>query len=58
MRVGGDVILAVQGKTINTIQDIQNEIAHYKIGERITVTVLRNNRKVDVPIMLEEAPRQ
>src|SRR6185369_6710112 len=58
MRVGGDVILAIQGKTINTIQDIQNEIARYKIGERITVTVLRNNRKVDVPVTLEEYPRQ
>jgi S1-C subfamily serine protease len=58
MRVGGDVILAIQGKTINTIQDIQNEVAHYKIGERITVTVLRNNRKVDVPVTLEEYPRQ
>jgi S1-C subfamily serine protease len=58
IRVGGDVILSFQGKTINTIQDLQNEIARYKIGERVTVTVLRNNKKVDVPVTLEEAPRQ
>jgi putative serine protease PepD len=58
IRVGGDVILSVQGKSVNTIQDLQTEIARYKIGERITVTVMRNNRKVDVPVMLEEAPRQ
>jgi len=58
MRVGGDVILSVQGKTINTIQDLQNEIARYKIGDRVTVTVLRNNKKVDVPVTLEEIPRQ
>jgi putative serine protease PepD len=58
IRVGGDVILSVQGKTINTIQDLQTEIARYKIGERVTVTVLRNNKKVDVPVTLEEVPRQ
>jgi putative serine protease PepD len=58
IRVGGDVILSVQGKSINTTQDLQNEIARYKIGERVTVTVLRNNRKVDVPVTLDEYPRQ
>ena len=58
IRIGGDVILAIQGKTVNTIQDVQTEIARYKPGERVTVTVLRNNRKIDVPVTLEETPRQ
>jgi S1-C subfamily serine protease len=55
--VGGDVILEVQGKAVNTIQEVQTEVARYKPGEKITLTVLRNNRKIEVPLTLEESPR-
>ena len=56
--VGGDVILEFQGKSISSIQELLNEVDHYKAGEKITVTVLRGNRKIDVPLTLQEAPRQ
>jgi S1-C subfamily serine protease len=56
--VGGDVILAIGGKPVNTVPELQTEIYRYKPGDKMTVTVLRNNRKVDLPITLEEAPRQ
>jgi len=56
--VGGDVILQIQGKPVNTVQEIQTEIYRYKPGDRITLTLLRNNRKVEVPLTLEEAPVQ
>jgi S1-C subfamily serine protease len=56
--VGGDVILAVQGKEVNSLQQLQSEIDRHKPGETVTVTILRNNRKIDLPITLQEAPRQ
>ena len=56
--VGGDVILEFQGKTVNSVQELTSEIDRYKAGDKVTITVLRNNRKIDVPITLEEAPRQ
>ena len=56
--VGGDVILEVQGKAINSVQDLNTEIDRYKVGDKITLSVLRGNRKIDVPMTLEEAPRQ
>jgi len=56
--VGGDVILAIQGKPVNTLQEYQTEIARYKPGDKVSVTVLRNNRKVEIPVTLEETPRQ
>ena len=56
--VGGDVILAIQGKTVNAIPELQTEVYRYKPGDKITVTVLRNNRKLDIPVTLEEPPRQ
>jgi len=56
--VGGDVILKIQGKPVNTPQEIQTEIYRYKPGDRITVTVVRNNKEMDIPVTLEEFPRK
>ena len=56
--VGGDVLLELQGKAINSLQELASEVDRYKAGDRVTVTVLRGNRKIDVPVTLEEAPRQ
>jgi putative serine protease PepD len=55
---GGDVILAFQGKEVNSLQELAREIDRYKPGDKVTVTVLRGNRKVDLPIVLQEAPKQ
>jgi S1-C subfamily serine protease len=56
--VGGDVILEFQGKPVNSVQELTSETDKYKAGEKITLSVLRGNRRIDVPITLEEAPRQ
>src|SRR5262249_19416831 len=58
MPVGGDVILAFEGKPVNSPQEIATEIDRHKPGDKVTVTVLRGGRKIDVPIVLREAPRQ
>ncbi len=55
---GGDVILAIQGKEISSFQELATEIDRHKPGDRVTVTVLRGNRKIDLPVVLQEAPRQ
>jgi len=56
--VGGDVILAIQGKEIDSVQQLQSEIDHYKPGDAIKITVLRNNKKMDLAVTLQEARRQ
>ncbi len=56
--VGGDIILEVQSKAVNSIPELQTEIGRYRPGDRITVTVLRSNRRIELPILLEETPRQ
>lgn len=55
---GGDVILAIQGKNVNSFLELATEVDRYKPGERITVTVLRGNRKIDLQVTLQELPRQ
>jgi S1-C subfamily serine protease len=54
----GDVILQIQGKPVNTVQDLRTEIDRYKPGERVIVTILRNNKRMDVPVVLEDTPRK
>ena len=56
--VGGDILLEFQGKPVNSVQELATEIDRYKAGEKVTVTILRNNRRMDVPITLAEAPRE
>jgi putative serine protease PepD len=56
--VDGDVILQFQGKPVITVQDLLSEIDRYKAGQKVTLTVLRNNKKIEVPVTLEDAPRK
>jgi S1-C subfamily serine protease len=56
--VGGDVILAIQGKEVDTVQQLQTEVDRYKPGDSIKVTVLRNNKRTDLAVTLQEARRQ
>jgi putative serine protease PepD len=56
--VGGDVILAFQGKAVNSPQEMAGEVDRQKPGDRVTVTLLRNNQKMDLQVTLEEAPNR
>src|SRR5262245_40733248 len=56
--VGGDVILAIKGKGVNSFIELATEIDRYKPGDRVNVTILRNNRKMDLDVTLQELPRQ
>ena len=58
IQAGGDVILAVNGKDVNSFVELASEVDHHRPGETVTITVLRNNRKADLQVMLQEQPRQ
>jgi len=58
IQAGGDVILAVNGKDVNSFVELASEVDHHRPGEAITITVLRNNRKADLQVTLQEQPRQ
>jgi S1-C subfamily serine protease len=58
IQAGGDVILAVNGKDVNSFVELASEVDHHRPGESVTITVLRNNRKADLQVMLQEQPRQ
>lgn len=52
----GDVIVAVDGKSIGYSGQLQQRIAEYRPGDRVTLTIYRDRRPMDVSVRLGEAP--
>lgn len=52
----GDVIVAVDGKSIGYSGQLQQRIAEYRPGDRVTLTLYRDRRPMDVSVRLGEAP--
>ncbi|MCL4486710.1 MAG: PDZ domain-containing protein [Chloroflexi bacterium] len=58
VRIGGDVIVAVDGQAVTSVSDLQNAIAQDHVGQTVTLTVLRSGEQVDVSATLAPAPGQ
>ena len=50
----GDKLIALDGQSINTFDDIQNIINTKKVGDQVQVTVSRNKQMVTITIELTE----
>ena len=50
----GDIILAVNGVTIEEYGQFQDELEKHNIGDTVTLTLLRDGGQVDVRVALEE----
>jgi PDZ domain-containing protein len=50
-----DVIVAVDGKPVKSVDDLLNEVESHAPGESVTVTVLRGGREVEVPVTLGQS---
>lgn len=48
----GDIIISIEGKPVNNIQDYMFRMGQCKHGQTISVEVLRNNQKVGLLILL------
>jgi serine protease Do len=53
-----DRIREVQGRTVNSIDDIQRSIYGAAVGDRLQVVVERDGRRQEVSLTLVEAPRR
>lgn len=51
-----DVIIAADGNPVNTEADLRRAIQAHKIGDTISLTVLRNGRQMNINAQLAEAP--
>jgi S1-C subfamily serine protease len=54
LRVGGDVLVAVDGKEINNQTDLTLVLNRSRPGDSVKLTILRDGKKMDVPVKLGE----
>jgi len=54
--VGGDILIAFQGKPITSVPELAAQIDHFKAGDKVTFTILRGDQKLDVTVVLQETP--
>ncbi len=48
----GDIIVAMDGKPIKSVEDLYSALDAHKIGDTVTLTILRDDRKQDVKVTL------
>jgi S1-C subfamily serine protease len=50
----GDVIVAVDGRPVEDAGQLRNELARAEVGSELRLTVLRQGRRTDVRVPVEE----
>jgi S1-C subfamily serine protease len=56
--IGGDLIVAVDGKKIESQQDLAQVMNNHRAGDTVNVTIYRGKKKMDVSVVLGEAREQ
>ena len=51
---GGDVVVAVNGTQVSTIQELARTIDGFKVGEQVKLAVVRAGKQIDVTVTLLE----
>jgi S1-C subfamily serine protease len=53
---GGDLIVAVDGREVKDMADVSLAVSSRAVGDSLTLTVLRDGARVDVPLTLADRP--
>jgi S1-C subfamily serine protease len=49
----GDILVAVDGKPVETVDALMDMMEKHKVGDRVTVEVLRGNKRQSVDVVLQ-----
>jgi S1-C subfamily serine protease len=49
----GDVITSVHDVPITSVSELQEQVSRYRPGDKISVTILRNNKEMNLPVVLK-----
>ncbi len=49
----GDIIQAIEGEPVETAQQLYDLLDEFKIGDTVTVTILRDGKSIDLPVQLQ-----
>lgn len=50
----GDIIVAVNGRRVRTFDNLRDEMEQYRVGDEVTLTVVRDGRETPLRAVLEE----
>jgi S1-C subfamily serine protease len=53
---GGDVITAVDGKAVTSVDDLSAYISTKSVGDKVSLTILRNGQSITVQVTLDAWP--
>jgi S1-C subfamily serine protease len=53
---GGDIIIAVDGKAIASVEDLSAYISSKSVGDKVSLTILRNGQSITVQVTLDAWP--
>jgi S1-C subfamily serine protease len=53
---GGDLIVAINGTPITDMADVSKAVASRKVGDQITITVLRDGKSETLTLTLKDRP--
>jgi S1-C subfamily serine protease len=53
---GGDIIVALNGEAIRDMDDLITSLSGAAVGQRVTLTVLRDGEELRIELTLEERP--
>jgi S1-C subfamily serine protease len=51
--IPGDIILAVEGKPVQTVPALLSALDDHRIGEQVSIRVRRAGRETEIPVILE-----
>lgn len=54
--VGGDVIVAVDGEAVDSVEALRSALQQHNPGEDVTLTILRDGKSLEIPVTLGERP--
>ncbi len=58
VRLGGDIIIAINGAPIHNFEELLGYlVSNTSVGETITLTIVRGDQTLDVPVTLDPRPR-
>jgi S1-C subfamily serine protease len=49
----GDIVVAVAGKPVTTLDELMDVLEHHKVGDQVAVDVLRGNRREKIMVTLQ-----
>lgn len=52
--INGDVILEVNGVTVNTVADLSEKIARFRPNDKVGLTIIRNDKKIYPSVTLKD----